>query len=42
MGGWNIFYGLLNFAVLAAILYFAGRKMVIKMFKGRRDRKSVV
>ena len=38
MGGWNIFYGLLNFAVLAAILYFAGRKMVIKMFKGRRDR----
>ncbi len=38
MGGWNIFYGLLNFAVLAAILYFAGRKMVVKMFKGRRDR----
>ena len=38
MGGWNIFYGLLNFAILAAILYFAGRKMVVKMFKGRRDR----
>ena len=38
MGGWNIFYGLLNFAVLAAILYFVGRKMVVKMFKGRRDR----
>ena len=30
MGGWNIFYGLLNFAVLAAILYFAGRKMVFR------------
>ena len=38
MGGWNIFYGLLNFAILAAILYFVGRKMVVKMFKGRRDR----
>ena len=41
MGGWNIFYGLLNFAVLAAILYFVGRKMVVKMFKGRRDRIAV-
>ena len=38
MGGWNIFYGLLNFAILAAILYFAGRKIVVKMFKTRRDR----
>ncbi len=38
MGGWNIFYGLLNFAVLAALLYFVGRKVVIKMFKSRRDK----
>ena len=38
MGGWNIFYGLLNFAILAAILYFFGRKLVVNMFKTRRDR----
>ena len=38
MGGWNIFYGLLNFAVLAAVLYFVGRKIVVKMFRTRRDR----
>ena len=38
MGGWNIFYGLLNFAILAAALYFIGWKLVIKMFKSRRDR----
>ena len=38
MGGWNIFYGLLNFAILAAALYFIGWKLVVKMFKSRRDR----
>ena len=38
MGGWNIFYGLLNFAILAAALYFVGWKLVVKMFKSRRDR----
>ena len=38
MGGWNICYGLLNFAILAAILYFFGRKLVVNMFKTRRDR----
>ena len=38
MGGWNIFYGLFNFAILAAILYFFGRKLVVNMFKTRRDR----
>ena len=37
MGGWNIFYGLLNFAILAAALYFIGWKLVVKMFKSRRD-----
>ena len=38
MGGWNIFYGLLNFAILAAALYFIGWKLVVKIFKSRRDR----
>ena len=38
MGGWNILYGLLNFAILAAALYFIGWKLVVKMFKSRRDR----
>ena len=38
MGGWNIFYGLLNFAILAAALYIVGRKIVVKMFRTRRDR----
>ena len=38
MGGWNIFYGLLNFVILAAALYFIGWKLVVKMFKSRRDR----
>ena len=38
MGGWNIFYGLLNFAILAAALYFIGWKLVVKMFKSRRGR----
>ena len=38
MGGWNIFYGLLNFAILATALYFIGWKLVVKMFKSRRDR----
>ena len=38
MGGWNIFYGLLNFAILAAVLYFAGRKIVVRMFTSRRDK----
>ena len=38
MGCWNLFYGLLNFAILAAALYFIGWKLVVKMFKSRRDR----
>ena len=38
MGGWNIFYGLLNFAILAVALYFIGKKLVVKMFVSRRDR----
>ena len=38
MGGWNIFYGLLNFAILAAALYIVCRNIVVKMFRTRRAR----
>ena len=38
MGGWNLFYGLLNFLILAVALYFIGRKFVFRMFMNRRDR----
>ena len=38
MGGWNLLYGILNFLILAAVIYFAGRKIIIKMFTDRRDR----
>ena len=31
MGGWNIFYALLNFGILAAALYLLGKKLVVKM-----------
>ena len=37
MSGWNIFYGLINFAILAAGLYFIGRKIVRNMFRKHRD-----
>ena len=37
MSGWNIFYGLLNFAILAAVLFFIGKKLVPKMLGGRQD-----
>ena len=38
MGGWNIFYGLINFAILAAGLYFLGKKIVVKAYKGHREK----
>ena len=38
MSGWNIIYGLINFLILAAGLYFVGRKLVIKGIKDHRDR----
>ena len=38
MGGWNLVYGLLNFAILAVALYFVGKKLVFKKFADRRDR----
>ncbi len=40
MGGWNIFYGILNFLILAAGLYFIGRKLVRDMFRKHRDEVS--
>ena len=38
MGGWNIFYGLLNFAILAGALFFIGRKIVVKAIKAHQDK----
>ena len=38
MGGWNIFYALLNFAILLAGLYFVGRKLVKKMYDNHRSK----
>ena len=38
MGGWNLFYGILNFLILAVVLYLFGRKIIVKMFTTRRDR----
>jgi len=37
MGGWNIFYALLNFAIVALILYFVGKKMVVNTYKNHRQ-----
>ncbi len=34
--GYTLVYGLINFAILATALYFIGRKLVPKMFGGRR------
>ncbi len=37
MSGWNIFYGLINFAILAGGLYLVGKKIVLNMFRKHRD-----
>ena len=37
MSGWNIIYGLINFVILAAGLFFIGRKIVRNMFRKHRD-----
>ena len=34
--GYTLVYGLINFAILATALYFVGRKLIPKMFGGRR------
>jgi len=38
MSGWNIIYGLINFAILAAGVYFVGRKMLKNMLAARVER----
>ncbi len=37
MGGWSIWYALINFAILAAGLYLVGRKLVVNKYKSRRE-----
>ena len=37
MGGWNIIYALINFAILALGLYLFAKKIVIKAYKGHRE-----
>ena len=36
MSGWNLIYGLINFAILAVGLYLVGRKIVVKMLADHR------
>ena len=36
MSGWSVIYGLINFAILAAALLYIGRRLIPKMFGGRR------
>ena len=38
MHGWTILYGIINFAILAAALYFIGRKLVKNMISSRREK----
>ena len=38
MSGYTLYFGLINFAILAAALYFLGRKLVVKAVKGRQER----
>ena len=40
MSGWNILYGLINFAILAVGLYLVGKKIVLNMFRKHRDEVS--
>ena len=37
MSGWNIIYGLINFAILAVGLLLVGRKLVVNMLRGHRE-----
>ena len=37
LSGWNIIYGLINFAILAAALYFIGRKLVVRGYREHRE-----
>ena len=40
MGGWNIVYALINFAILAFVLVKLGKKMVVNMINGNRQQIS--
>ncbi len=40
MGGWNIWFALINFAILAFFLYKFGRKIVVNMIEGNRQKIS--
>ena len=40
MGGWNIVYALINFAILAFVLVKFGKKMVVNMINGNRQQIS--
>ena len=40
MGGWNIVYALINFAILAFVLVKFGKKMVVNMINGNRQKIS--
>ena len=37
MSGWNMIYGLINFAILAVGLFLVGRKLVANMIRGHRE-----
>lgn len=40
MGGWNIVYALINFAILVFLLVKVGKKMVVGMLNGNRQKIS--
>lgn len=40
MGGWNIVYALINFAILVFLLVKVGKKMVVGMLSGNRQKIS--
>lgn len=40
MGGWNIFYAILNFGILAAALYLLGKKLALKKYRDHRSKLS--
>ena len=40
MHGWNIIYALINFLILAAVLFFIGRKIVLNAIRAHIDKVS--
>ena len=37
MGGWSLVYNLINFAILLAVLYFVGKKIVLQAYQNHRN-----